>query len=111
MMNWLEETNFDVEKKQGKLSVTLSVNHTRGTRNYQNKTYTTDFIVNYLNNNKIIFDEVLQETIVYNYQTQDRCIGTWVFSLPKTTKAKKTTQPIENKETVIKMNSKKTTKK
>ena len=30
------------------------------------------------------------------------------FSLPKT---KKTTQPIENKETVIKMNSKKTTKK
>ena len=108
MMNWTEEMNFNVEKKKGTLNVTLSVGHTKGKVNYQDKIYTTEFVINYLKENKIPFSDVLQETVVYNYQSQERCTGTWVFSLPKT---KKTTQPIENKETVIKMNSKKTTKK
>ena len=110
-MNWIEEINFNVEKKEGTLNVTLSVGHIKGKVNYQDKTYTTEFVINYLKEKKILFSDVLQETVVYNYQSQERCTGTWVFSLPKVKKTKKTTQPIENKETVIKMNSKKTTKK
>ena len=30
MMNWNEETNFNVEKKEGTLNVTLSVEHIKG---------------------------------------------------------------------------------
>ena len=111
MMNWNEETNFNVEKKEGTLNVTLSVEHIKGKANFQDKSYTTEFVINYLKENKIPFSEVLQETVVYNYQSQKRCTGTWIFSLPKATKTKKTTQTLENKENVLKMNSKKTTKK
>ena len=111
MMNWELICNWDIKKENDKLFVTLTVNHVKGTRKFKEQSYGDDFVENYLKENKIPFSEVLQETVVYNYQSQKRCTGTWIFSLPKATKTKKTTQTLENKETVIKMNSKKTTKK
>ena len=44
-MNWTEETNFNVEKKKGTLNVTLSVRHIKGKVNYQDKIYTTEFVI------------------------------------------------------------------
>ena len=111
MMNWSEEYNFTTDIKDNKLYVTLTVGHIKGTKGFQEKTYNTDFVKNFLKKNDFEIQDTLEESTVYNYQTSKRCTGTWVFSLPKTKKTKKTTQPIENKETVIKMNSKKTTKK
>tara|TARA_Y100001938_G_C8095458_1_gene437860 strand:+ start:1089 stop:1421 length:333 start_codon:yes stop_codon:yes gene_type:complete len=110
-MNWTEQTDINITKEDNRLNVTLTVNHIHGKRNFQEKTYETDFIVSYLKENNIKFSEILQETVVYNYQTKNRCTGTWIFSLPKTTKVKKTTQALENKENVLKVSSKKTTKK
>lgn len=110
-MNWTEEIDINVEEKEGTLNVTLTVNHTKGKRNFQEKSYETDFIISYLEENNIKFNETLQETVVYNYQTQNRCSGTWIFSLPKQTKTKKTTQTLENKQNVLKVSNKKTTKK
>jgi len=111
MMNWSEECDFTTDTKNNKLYVTLTVNHVKGTRAFQEKMYNTDFVREFLKENSFIVENILQECVVYNYQTLQRCTGTWVFSLPLTKKTKKTTQPIENKETVIKMNSKKTIKK
>ena len=111
MMNWTEEYKITTNTENNKLNVTLSVNHIKGTRGFQQKTYTTDFITDYLKQNKINFANVLQEAVVYNYQSETRCTGTWAFSLPEEKKTKKTEQTIENKENVLKMNSKKTTKK
>tara|TARA_R100000353_G_scaffold175091_1_gene144542 strand:- start:259 stop:594 length:336 start_codon:yes stop_codon:yes gene_type:complete len=111
MMNWNEELDFTTNIKNNKLYVTLTVNHTKGLRGFQEKTYDTDFVIDLLKKNDFEIQDTLEESIVYNYQTINRCTGTWIFSLPKAKKTKKTTQPIENKETVIKMNSKKTTKK
>lgn len=111
MMNWSEECDFTTDIKNNQLYVTLIVNHVKGTRGFQEKTYDTDFVITFLEENNFVVDQTLHETCVYNYQDPKRCTGTWIFSLPKSKKTKKTTQPIENKETVIKMNSKKTTKK
>ena len=111
MRNWNEEGEFATDIKNNKLYVTLTVNHIRGTRGFQEKTYNTAFVREYLKDNNFIVEDLLQESAVYNYQAPQRCTGTWVFSLPKAKKTKKTSQPIENKESVIKMNSKKTTKK
>ena len=108
MMNWTEQIDIDITKKDNALSVTLTVNHVRGKTNFQEKKYTTDFIIYYLKDNNIKFNQVLQEATVHNYQSQKRCTGTWIFSLPKT---KKSTQTLENKENVLKVSNKKTTKK
>lgn len=110
-MNWTEEIDINIEKKENTLNVTLSVNHIYGKSNFQEKTYTTDFIISYLKEKNIKFNNPIQETVVFNYQSQDRCSGTWIFSLPKQTKTKKTIQTLENKENVLKVSNKKTTKK
>ena len=111
MMNWELNCNWDIKEAFGKLFVTLTVNHVKGTRKFKEQSYGNDFVENYLKENDIKYGELISGNIVYNYNSEKHCTGTWVFSLPKIKKAKKTTQPIENKETVIKMNSKKTTKK
>ncbi len=111
MMNWSEECDITTDTKNNKLYITLTVNHVKGTRGFQEKTYNTDFVREFLKENNLVVENILQECVVYNYQALKRCTGTWIFSLPKAKKTKKTTQPIENKETVIKMNSKKTIKK
>ena len=100
-----------MEEQEDTLNVTLTVNHIHGKSNFQEKTYTTDFIVSYLKEKNIKFNKLIQETIVFNYQSQNRCSGTWIFSLPKQTKTKKTTQTLENKQNVLKVSNKKTTKK
>ena len=87
------------------------MNHVKGTRKFKEQAYGDDFVENYLKESNIKYEKLLAGNKVYNYNSEKHCTGTWVFSLPPTKKTKKTTQPIENKETVIKMNSKKTIKK
>ena len=99
--------NWNIEKVNNTLHITLNVKHIRNTNSTPN-TYDTAYVVNYLNQQGIAFEEVITEAIVYNCQTQPRCTGTWVFSLPR---KKKTTKPIEKKETVSKITNKKTIKK
>ena len=111
MMNWELICKWDIKKEDKKLFVTLTVNHVKGTRKFKEQSYGDTFVKNYLKENGIKHDELITGNVVYNYNSEKQCTGTWVFSLPKEIKTKKTTQPIENKETVIKMNSKKTTKK
>ena len=105
MMNW------NIEKKDDKLFVTVTLEHIKVSLGNTRRTVSTPEVLQLLKENSVAYGDIIADTVVYNYQTQKRCTGTWVFSLPKTKKTKKTTQPIENKETVIKMNSKKTTKK
>ena len=59
----------------------------------------------------VLFGDVEQETTVFNYQSEKRTEGTWVFSLPPKPKPKKTQPPVEKKENVLKMTNKKTIKK
>tara|TARA_R110000824_G_scaffold384473_1_gene578507 strand:+ start:94 stop:426 length:333 start_codon:yes stop_codon:yes gene_type:complete len=110
-MNWQLICNWDIKKENNKLFVTLTVNHVKGTRKFKEQAYGDDFVENYLKESNIKYEKLLAGNKVYNYNSEKHCTGTWVFSLPPTKKTKKTTQPIENKETVIKMNSKKTIKK
>ena len=105
MMNW------NIEKKDDKLFVTVTLEHIKVSLGNTRRTVSTPEVLQLLKENSVAYGDIIADTVVYNYQTQKRCTGTWVFSLPKAKKTKKTTQPIENKETVIKMNSKKTTKK
>ena len=105
MMNW------NIEKKDGKLFITITLEHIKTSLGNTRNTVTTFQVIELLKDNNISHGDLISEATVYNYQTINRCTGTWIFSLPKAKKTKKTTQPIENKETVIKMNSKKTTKK
>ena len=105
MMNW------NIEKKDGKLFVTVTLEHVKISLGNTRSTVSTPQVLQLLKENSVPYGDLIADTVVYNYQTEKRCTGTWVFSLPKAKKTKKTTQPIENKETVIKMNSKKTTKK
>ena len=99
--------NWNINEINNTLHVTLSVEHAKisgaGT-----EIFDTEYVINYLHDQGIKFDEMLSEAIVYNYQTQSRCSGTWVFSLPK---KKKPTKPVEKKETVSKITNKKTIKK
>jgi len=110
-MNWQLICNWDIKEAGGKLCVTLTVNHVKGTRKFKEQSYGDDFVENYLKENHVKYGELISGNVVYNYNSEKHCTGTWIFSLPKVKKVKKSTQPIENKETVIKMNSKKTTKK
>tara|TARA_R110002020_G_scaffold470046_1_gene695537 strand:- start:341 stop:673 length:333 start_codon:yes stop_codon:yes gene_type:complete len=110
-MNWNEESDFVVATRNNKLYVTLTVNHVHGKRNFQEKFYDTDFVITYLKENNISFEKTLEHAMVYNYQSQSRCQGTWVFSLPSKPKPKKTSKPLEKKENVPKMTNKKTIKK
>ena len=105
MMNW------NIEKKDGKLFITITLEHIKTSLGNTRNIVTTPQVLELLKENSISHGNLIFETTAYNYQTLSKCTGTWVFSLPKSKKTKKTTQPIENKETVIKMNSKKTTKK
>ena len=103
--------NWNIEKKDDKLFVTVVLEHIKVSLGNSRRTVSTPEVLQLLKENSVDYGELIADTVVYNYQTQKRCTGTWIFSLPKAKKTKKTTQPIENKETVIKMNSKKTTKK
>ena len=103
--------NWNIKTQNNKLYVTLSVTPLILVDQGSRHVYTTDNVIAHLKNNNISFDKVLDESIVYNYQTQRRCTGTWVFSLPSKPKTKKTTKPLENKENVPKMTNKKTIKK
>ena len=105
MMKW------DIEKKDNKLFVTLTVEHVNFQKSFENKSFDTEFVVQHLKENNISFDGILKQTEVYNYQRQSNLTGTWIFSLPKSKKTKKTTQTLENKENVLKVSNKKTTKK
>ena len=105
MMNW------NIEKKDGKLFITITLEHIKTSLGSTRSTVTTFQVLELLKDNNIFHGDLISEATAYNYQTLSKCTGTWVFSLPLTKKTKKTTQPIENKETVIKMNSKKTIKK
>ena len=111
MMNWNEESDFAVTTKNNKLYVTLTVNHVHGKRNFQEKSYDTNFVITYLKESKIPFEKTLQHAVVYNYQSHSRCQATWVFSLPEKQKARKNPKPLENKESVTKISNKKSIKK
>jgi hypothetical protein len=110
-MNWNEEYDVSMEEKNNTLRVTLKVVHIKGKRNFLEKTYTTTFIKEYLSFKNVLFGDVEQETTVFNYQSEKRTEGTWVFSLPPKPKPKKTQPPVEKKENVLKMTNKKTIKK
>lgn len=111
MMNWIEECNVNIEEVNNTLVVKLQVNHVRGQRNFQEKTYTTDFIREYLSSKKIVVGKLKQETTVFNYQSENRTRGTWIFALPSKVTSKKTTKIVEKKESVSKITNKKTIKK
>jgi|6_EtaG_2_1085325.scaffolds.fasta_scaffold03597_9 hypothetical protein len=101
---------WNIEKKENKLFVTLRVSHIKNTREAKQQ-FDTNFVKNYLINENVTFLEALNNKIVYNYQTQEKCAETWIFSLPQKSKPKKSSKPLEKKETVTKMVSKKTIKK
>ena len=105
MMNW------NIKTQNNKLYVTLSVTPLVLTPQGAKQVYATDSVIAYLKNNNISFGKVLHEAIVYNYQTQKRCTGTWIFSLPEKQKARKNPKPLENKESVTKISNKKSIKK
>jgi len=103
--------NWNIEKKDGKLFITITLEHIRTSLGNTRSIVSTPQVLELLKENSIPHGDLILDATAYNYQTLNRCTATWIFSLPKAKKAKKSTQPIENKETVIKMNSKKTTKK
>ena len=105
MMKW------NIEKKEDKLFVTLTVEHIRTQRRWTNTSYTSADVLEYLQEQNVAVDKMIQDDIVHNYQRESNLTGTWVFSLPSKPKAKKTTKAVEKKESVIKINTKKTIKK
>ena len=102
--------NWNIEIKEEQVQVSLTVDHIRNTRDTK-ATYTIVDAVGYLTKNNIKINKVITDCVVHNYQTQQRCSGTWVFSLPEKPKPKKTFKPLEKKENVLKMTNKKTIKK
>jgi len=104
MMNW------NIEEKENKLYVTLTVDHVKNQRHWTNRCYTKDAATQHLQEQNIRFGELLQDCEVYNYQRVSDLTGTWVFSLPSKPKIKKTTKSVEKKANVIKPKIKKTTK-
>ena len=101
-MNW----NIEIEKEQ--VIVSLVVEHIRNTRD-EKATYTAEDARIYLTQNNIKANKIVRDCVVHNYQTQQRCSGTWIFSLPS--KPKKPPKIVEKKESVSKITNKKTTKK
>jgi|SaaInlStandDraft_2_1057019.scaffolds.fasta_scaffold337344_2 hypothetical protein len=102
--------NWNIEIKEERVQVSLRVDHIRNTRGAK-ATYTVSDAIEYLMKNNIKINEVITDCVIYNYQTKQRCAGTWVFSLPPKPKPKKTQPPVEKKENVLKMTNKKTIKK
>ena len=111
MMFWSRDLTFETEIKDNNLHVTLTTNHVRGKQGFREETYTTQTVTDYLERENILFKDVLTETTVYNYQSDDRCTGTWIFSLPVRKKTPQVKKPLENKQNVTKINNKKTSKK
>ena len=102
---------WNIEKKENEIHVTLTVEHVNNLRHWKNTTYTSTHAKEYLKEQKIAVDKLIQDCEVHNYQRQSNLTGTWIFSIPLKSKAKKTTKPVEKKETVSKITNKKTTKK
>ena len=105
MMNWTIKT------KDNKIYVTLTVTHIKKIPQGSPRPYETEFVLAHLNNEKIAVGNLIKDDVVYNYQAEKSCSGTWVFSLPPKPKPKKPPKPIEKKENVLKMTNKKTIKK
>tara|TARA_Y100001970_G_C14138729_1_gene805887 strand:- start:225 stop:530 length:306 start_codon:yes stop_codon:yes gene_type:complete len=101
-MNW----NIEITKEQ--VVVSLTVEHIRNTRD-EKATYTVDDARDYLAQQNIKTNKVVSDCVVHNYQTQQRCSGVWIFSLPN--KPKKPPKTVEKKENVTKITNKKTIKK
>jgi len=110
-MYWTRDLKFQIEVKDNKLYVTLTANHVRGKQGFREETYKTQTVTDYLEQENILFKDVLTESVVFNYQSDDRCTGTWVFSLPTQKTAPQVKKPLETKQNVIKINNKKTSKK
>tara|TARA_R110002020_G_scaffold470047_1_gene695542 strand:- start:341 stop:655 length:315 start_codon:yes stop_codon:yes gene_type:complete len=102
---------WNIEKKADKVYVTLTVKHVRTQRRWTNTSYTSEDALQYLQEQNITVDKMIQDDIVHNYQRESNLTGTWVFSLPSKPKTKKTSKPLEKKENVPKMTNKKTIKK
>lgn len=111
MMHWTRNLTFETNIQDNKLYVTLTAAHIHGLQGFTEERYGTDTIINYLKENNISFNEVITESEVFNYQSPERLVGTWVFSLPEKQKARRSTKPLENKESVSKIANKKTIKK
>ena len=105
MMKW------NIETKDNKVYVTLVVEHVKNLRRWTNTAYTSQNARDYLKEQKIAVDQLIQDCEVCNYQRESNLTGTWVFSLPPKPKPKKTVKPVEKKENVLKMTNKKTIKK
>ena len=99
---------WNIEKKENHIHVTLTVEHVNTLRRWKNTTYTSADAKKYLEEQKINVDALIVDCEVHNYQRHSNLTGTWVFSIPSKSKAKK---PIEKKETVSKITNKKTNKK
>jgi len=110
-MYWTRDLKFQTEVKDNKLYVTLTTNHVSGKQRFREETYRTQTITDYLEQENILFKDILTESVVHNYQSDDRCTGTWIFSLPVQKKVFQVKKPLENKQNVTKINNKKTTKK
>ena len=102
---------WNIEKKNNEVHVTLTVEHVKNQRRWKNTTYTSKDALTYLQEQKVTVDNLIQDCEVYNYQRESNLTGTWIFSMSAKSKAKKTTKPIEKKETVSKITNKKTIKK
>ena len=102
--------NWNIEIKEKQVWVSLSVEHIRNTRNVK-ETYTTADALDYLKKHNIKINKIVSDCVVHNYQTEQRCHGTWVFSLPSSSKSKKTTKHVEKKQNVPKITNKKIIKK
>ena len=102
---------WNIEKKEDRLFVTLTVAHVRTQRRWTNTSYTASDVLKYLQEQNIVIDRMIQDDIVHNYQRESNLTGTWVFSLPVKAKPKKTSKPLEKKENVSKITNKKTIKK
>jgi len=110
-MHWNRNLTFETNIQDGKLYVTLTANHVHGLQGFTEEKYGTDTVIAYLKENNIVFNNIITESEVFNYQTPDRLVGTWVFSLPEKQKARKNTKPLEKKENVTKISNKKSIKK
>jgi hypothetical protein len=68
-----------ITKQDGdKLLVHVEVEHIKGTRRSP-KRYDTKYVLKELAKRGHPNLVVLKETVVYNYQTLERCVGDWVF--------------------------------
>ena len=66
------------EEKDGKLIVSVEVEHIRGTRKTK-KVFRTSDVLKALAQRGLTNLRLVKETIIFNYQTLERCRGVWVF--------------------------------